>query len=174
MEVNTIILDRDGVINCLVDRYVTNINQVEFIPGSIDAINQILSAGYEVVVASNQSVVGRGFITEDDLKKINAYINSFFARDLEFFCCTHSPHNECECRKPKTGLIETIKMKYTGPYLFVGDNVTDYQAAVNADINFVLVRTGHGNKFCDLLEETVTIKDNLLELAKQISGEFFK
>ena len=143
MKYKTIILDRDGVINEVRDDYVKSINEIKYIAGSIQAINKLLST-YEVAVASNQAGVGKGLFSYEDLSLINSDINRQLSRNIDFFYCTHQKHEKCRCRKPQPGLLEEIISKKQAPFLFVGDNKTDYWAARNAYIDFCFVKTGYG------------------------------
>lgn len=166
MQYKTIILDRDGVINEVNKNYIKSVAELNFISGSIDAINRLLLNNTNVVVASNQSCVGRGIITQKDLNSITDYINSRLAKKIDFFYCTHSPKKKCKCRKPNPGLINQIKLKNIGPYLFVGDNISDFEASQSACIDFALVRTGYGNEFMDKLTKKCKIYNNLNDLVQ--------
>lgn len=143
MKYKTIILDRDGVINEVKDDYVKTKNELKYIPGSINAINKLLSK-YEVAVASNQAGVGRGLISYENLSLINSDINRQLLRNINFFYCIHRKDEKCKCRKPQPGLLEEIMLSKPAPYLFVGDNKSDYWAARNANIDFCFVKTGYG------------------------------
>jgi len=143
MKYKTIILDRDGVINEVRDDYVKSKNDLKYIPGSIQAINKLLS-NYEVAVASNQAGVGKGLFSYENLNLINMDINRQLSRNIDFFYCTHQKHAKCRCRKPQPGLLEEIMLKKPAPFIFVGDNKTDYWAARNASIDFCFVKTGYG------------------------------
>lgn len=164
MKISTIILDRDGVINQLGERYVLNKKEFNFIPKAIDAINILFSSGYDVVVASNQSAVGQGLMTTEDLRDIDRHINAHLNREIEFFYCLHKEADNCDCRKPKNELLEKIKVKYEGPFLFVGDNITDYYAALASNLDFALVTTGHGKRYSKDLQNAVPIYHDLYEL----------
>jgi D-glycero-D-manno-heptose 1,7-bisphosphate phosphatase len=158
-----VILDRDGVINEVRKNYVRNSAEVSFINGSIDAINQLILKNINVVVASNQSCVGRGLVSEKELAHITSFMNSKFIKGLDFFYCMHSPDVNCECRKPKGGLINEIKSKYPGPYLFVGDNVSDFEASQISGVDFALVKTGYGEKFSIQLTQKCRIYNSLFD-----------
>lgn len=146
MKYRTIILDRDGVINEVRKKYVRNVQQLTFIPGSIYAIKKLLQNNKNLVIVSNQAGVGKGLIGEDDLLKINLTINKAVNRELEYLYCKHKKEDRCNCRKPQPGLLNIVKKKYPGPYVFVGDNITDLSAAKSAQIISILVRTGHGEE----------------------------
>jgi len=146
-----LILDRDGVINEDSDEFIKSVSECNFIPGSVDAIARLYSAGYRVFVATNQSGLARGLFSEIDLANIHQAINA----EIElaggqidgFFYCPHGPDDQCDCRKPKTGLLRQIESEF-GVSLrnapFVGDSLRDLQAAEAAGCEPVLVLTGKG------------------------------
>lgn len=148
-----IILDRDGVINEDSDEFVKSVDECHLIPGSADAIARLCDAGYLVVVATNQSGIARGLLDEFDLAQIHQYIS---ARVEEaggfieaFVYCPHGPDDQCECRKPKPGLLEKIADEFGLPLsgcAFVGDSLRDLQAAQAAGCEPVLVLSGKGEQ----------------------------
>lgn len=159
MNYETIILDRDGVINELRLDYVRSVNQLTFIPGSIQAIKVLKENGKKVVIASNQAGVGKGLITLTDLSAINRAIIEAVGHNIDFYYCTHTINEACNCRKPKPGLLEAIMQKERGPYVFVGDNITDLEAAKAAGIKGILVKTGHGNQFHNSVSSDIVFAD---------------
>src|SRR5579859_2223636 len=110
------ILDRDGVINKESDAYIKSPEEWIPIPGSLDAIARLTKAGYTVVVASNQSGVGRGLFDLKTLDAIHARMQAEIAKAggrLDgIFYCPHKPEDGCDCRKPKTGLFKQITERY--------------------------------------------------------------
>ena len=169
MKYRTIILDRDGVINEVKDDYVKSINDLKYIPGSIQAINKMLLT-YEVAVASNQAGVGKGLVSYENLNLISSDINQKLTRKIDFFYCTHLKHDKCGCRKPQPGLLEKIMIKKPEPFLFVGDNETDYWAAKNANIDFCFVKTGYGKKHHLDVPSDYFLFDDLASLANWLVG----
>lgn len=146
-----IILDRDGVINHDSDEYIKSPDEWAPIPGSLEAIARLKRAGYTVVVASNQSGVGRGLFTLDMLHKINEKMQREAAEAGgsldEIFYCPHAPQDNCGCRKPKPGLLRDIATKFNHDLKgvpAVGDNLRDIEAAQAVGAKPVLVRTGKG------------------------------
>ena len=104
-----VILDRDGVINHDSDQYIKSPEEWKPIPGSLAAIARLNQAGYRVVVASNQSGVGRGLFETDTLMAIHDKMIKALAQvggriDAIFFC-PHTNADNCDCRKPKPGMI---------------------------------------------------------------------
>ncbi|MCL4316000.1 MAG: D-glycero-beta-D-manno-heptose 1,7-bisphosphate 7-phosphatase [Gammaproteobacteria bacterium] len=146
-----IILDRDGVINHDSDEYIKSPNEWAPIPGSLEAVARLKRAGYTVVVASNQSGVGRGLFDLNTLHQIHGKMQQELARaggkiDAIFFC-PHKPEDQCACRKPKPGLLRDIAAKFNHDLKgvpAVGDNLRDIEAAQAVGAKPVLVRTGKG------------------------------
>jgi D-glycero-D-manno-heptose 1,7-bisphosphate phosphatase len=146
-----IILDRDGVINQDSDAYVKSASEWIPIPGSIEAIARLSKAGYSVVVATNQSGLGRGLFTQSDLdamhQKMNALIVNSGGALAGIFFCPHTPDQHCDCRKPLPGLIHQIEaalgVSAIGS-IMVGDSLRDLQAGQAAGCESLLVTTGKG------------------------------
>ena len=152
-----IILDRDGVINQESDLYVKSADEWIPIPGSLEAIARLSKAGYSIYVATNQAGVGREVFTlkslEEIHKKMRHEINALGGSLEEVFFCPHSPEENCECRKPKPGLLFLVANACNGDLKgvpFVGDSLRDMQAALVAGASPVLVRTGFGEITKDL------------------------
>lgn len=174
-----IILERDGVINYDLGGCITNVEQWQALPGSIEAIAALSRKGFELVIATNQSGVGRGVLKTEDLDQIHEGLR----RQVEaaggeirgIFYCPHLPEDRCDCRKPRTGMLDRIEAEFDicleGAY-FVGDSLKDIQAAKAKGCQPVIVRTGQGTQ-----TETTTllwpkygvdtiIFDDLAEFAK--------
>jgi D-glycero-D-manno-heptose 1,7-bisphosphate phosphatase len=146
-----VILDRDGVINEDSDNYIKSPEEWVPIPGSLEAIARLNHAGAVVTVATNQSGIGRGLFSIDELNRIHAKFRDALARvgghvDGIFFC-PHSPEVQCQCRKPAPGLLRAISLRFaTGlrDIPVIGDSLRDIEAARAAKANPVLVRSGKG------------------------------
>jgi D-glycero-D-manno-heptose 1,7-bisphosphate phosphatase len=151
--VKLVILDRDGVINEDSDSYIKS--DAEWIPleGSIEAIAKLSKAGFTIVVATNQSGLSRKLFDLDDLEamheKMNYLIKKAGGKLNGVFFCPHHPDDNCQCRKPKTGLIDAIEKELSttaaGAY-FVGDSLRDIESAIAKHCKPILVRTGNGEK----------------------------
>ena len=149
-----IILDRDGVINFDSDQYIKSPGEWKPIPGSLEAIARLNQAGYRVVVATNQSGVGRGLF---DMATLNAIHDKMHkacslagARIDAVFFCPHAADADCHCRKPRSGMLEEIAARYNLSNLndvpVVGDSLRDLQCAVPLGAKLYLVLTGKGMK----------------------------
>ena len=146
-----VILDRDGVINGDSAEYVKSVAEWQPLPGSIEAIGRLCGAGYRVIIATNQSGIGRGLIRSEDLQGIHAELTrqvSLAGGTIGgIFYCPHTPCDHCCCRKPAPGLFEAIGRRFNMDLqrvAAVGDSLRDLQAASAAGCRPVLVRTGNG------------------------------
>ncbi len=148
-----VILDRDGVINEDSDEYIKSIDEWHPIAGSIDAIARLSRHGFKVAVATNQSGLGRGLFTLDDLEAMHhrlcAMVETAGGHIAGIFYCPHTPDDHCDCRKPKTGLIDAIERELSlsahGAW-FIGDAERDLELAHKKGCVPVLVRTGKGKR----------------------------
>ncbi len=148
-----IILDRDGVINQDSPDFVKSPDEWIALPESLEAIARMNRAGYRVVVATNQSGVGRGLFDAATLNAIHGKLKTQLAKvggTIDgIFICPHAPDDGCECRKPLTGLYQTIAQRFdvelTG-VPSVGDSLRDLEAAHAAGCQPWLVLTGNGPK----------------------------
>lgn len=146
-----VILDRDGVINEDSDDYVKSVEEWHPLPGSIDAIARLSRHGFTVTVATNQSGLGRGLFTLDDLEAMHARLNELVqdagGELAGIFYCPHTPEDACDCRKPKAGLIDAIEREVgesaRGAWL-IGDSRRDLEAGLAKGCVPVLVLTGKG------------------------------
>ncbi len=148
-----IILDRDGVINFDSDQFIKNPEEWKPIPGSLEAIARLTQAGYRVVVATNQSGIGRGLFDMPTLNAIHDKMHKACAQvggriDAVFFC-PHTNDANCACRKPKSGMLEEIALRY-GVSLsgvpVVGDSLRDLEAAARVQAQPILVLSGKGGR----------------------------
>ena len=115
-DIEFIILDRDGVINEDSDAYIKSPDEWHPIPNSLEAIAQLNAHGYPVVVATNQSGVGRGYYSEQTLDLIHDKFRKALAavggHVDGIFVCPHHPDDGCSCRKPKPGLFLKIGQEF--------------------------------------------------------------
>lgn len=172
-----VILDRDGVINEDSDSYIKNADEWLPIAGSIEAIGKLYQAGFTVVVATNQSGLGRGLFNLDDLEAMHAKMNELIIEQggelAGVFYCPHHPIDNCDCRKPKAGLITAIERELgigaDGAHL-VGDSLRDLQAGKTKNCIPVLVKTGKGENTLAKLAgnnnaDSLTISEEFSNLA---------
>ncbi|MDB6061932.1 MAG: D-glycero-beta-D-manno-heptose,7-bisphosphate 7-phosphatase [Verrucomicrobiaceae bacterium] len=146
-----VILDRDGVINEDSSDFIKSVDEWHPIAGSIDAIARLSRHGFTVAVATNQSGLGRGLFTLDDLEAMHArlceMVESAGGHVAGIFYCPHTPEDNCDCRKPKSGLIDAIEREFKtsahGAWL-IGDSQRDLEAGLIKHCVPVLVLTGKG------------------------------
>lgn len=146
-----VILDRDGVINFDSEHFIKTPAEWKAIPGSLEAIARLTQAGYKVVVATNQSGIGRGLFDMDTLnaihEKMHRAVNLAGGRIDAIFYCPHSADSNCNCRKPKPGMMERIKDCFNTDMTnvpVIGDSLRDLTAGATVGAIPMLVLTGKG------------------------------
>ena len=147
--VRHLILDRDGTLNHEAPGgYVRSPAEWRWLPGALSALARFRAASLRVSVATNQSGVGRGLMSAEDLEHVHQQMLTQAAAAIHaVFVCPHAPKNGCLCRKPRPGLIEqAVAASGIDPAatLLVGDAARDLQAAQAAGVTAWLVRTGKG------------------------------
>jgi D-glycero-D-manno-heptose 1,7-bisphosphate phosphatase len=176
-----IVLDRDGVINVDSDESIKSPEEWIPIPGSLEAIARLNQAGYRTVVATNQSGIGRGLFDIGTLNTIHNKMHRALAQaggriDAVFFC-PHSADAQCDCRKPKAGMLMEIGRRFGVDLAGVpalGDSLRDLEAAATVGAQPMLVLTGKGER---TLREggcppnTVIFPDLAFAAAALIAGE---
>ena len=149
MKKPAVFLDRDGVITTE-KSYVLKLSELETFPYSKAAIDMIHEKGYWAIVITNQSAVGRGMLPEDDLKRMNEFLQDATGVDAVFYCPHWSEKGTiCNCRKPQTGLIQRAMEQYDidlDKSYFVGDRASDIECGQNMGIKTVLLESGYGTK----------------------------
>lgn len=148
-----VVLDRDGVINEDSDEYVKSVSELKPVAGSIDGIARLCRAGFKIAVVTNQSGLARGLYDVRALNKIHNKLRDYLAPvgghiEMILFC-PHLPTEDCGCRKPSIGLFcdlsERLGFALRGvPY--VGDSISDVDAARGMEMQPILVRTGKGKQ----------------------------
>ncbi len=147
-----IVLDRDGVINHDSDDYIKSADEFVPVEGSIKSIADLSRAGFKIAVATNQSGLARELFSDKALSSIHhklcSMVNEAGGSIDGIFYCPHLPDENCECRKPKTGLLQQIEQEFSCSLVgsfFVGDSLKDIEAAVAFGCMPILVRTGKGS-----------------------------
>ncbi|HQQ62819.1 MAG TPA: D-glycero-beta-D-manno-heptose 1,7-bisphosphate 7-phosphatase [Pseudomonadales bacterium] len=180
-----VVLDRDGVINEDSDEFVKTVDEWIPIDGSIEAIARLYEHGFTIAVATNQSGIGRGLFTIDDLEDMHEKLLEL-VRDAggdiaTIVYCPHKPEDLCDCRKPQSGLFDeiaaTIGSDLEGAWT-IGDSLRDLQAGMARGCKPVLVRTGKGARTEQQLEDDdsgefddVPVLDNLSEAADYLISQ---
>lgn len=179
-----VFLDRDGTIN-EEKEYLWRIEEFSFINGTAEAIRLFKDAGYLVVVVTNQSGVGRGFYSEEDLERLHGHmlaeLESMGAKvDAVYFCPHHPQHGvgryaiECSCRKPLPGMLllaaRELDIDLASSWM-LGDKSADIETGLSAGCRTMLVRTGYGAAEEARIPAGVPVVDNLLEAARLIVSQ---
>ncbi len=151
-----VILDRDGTINQDSDQYIKSPQEWKPIPGSLGAIARLTQGGWRCVVATNQSGIARGLFDMSTLNAIHSEMHRAVGQaggriDAIFFC-PHAADSNCECRKPKPGLLREIGSRFSVELEgvpVIGDSLRDVAAAAAVGARPFLVLTGKGKKTRD-------------------------
>jgi D-glycero-D-manno-heptose 1,7-bisphosphate phosphatase len=157
MKNRAVFLDRDGTVNVDVG-YPSRWDQITIYPFAFEAVRKLRDAGFLIVVVTNQSGIGRGFLTEENLAVIHRRMAAEFARrGIPIDAFYHCPHFEgsaipayavaCSCRKPEPGMglraASDLDIDPSRSYM-VGDKVEDVEFGTNIGATPILVRTGYG------------------------------
>ena len=144
-----VILGRDGILNEFREGHVTAPEEWVPVDGALEAVARINHAGWHTVVATNQSGIGRGMIDMSAVNAVHARMHQALqvqgGRIDAVFFCPHTPEDQCDCRKPKPGLLLDIGRRYGTPLAdvpVVGDTLRDLQAACAAGCEPHLVLSG--------------------------------
>ena len=179
--VKLIVLDRDGVINHDSDQFIKAPDEWRPIPGSLEAVARLNHAGFRVVVATNQSGVGRGLLDIATLNAIHEKMHRALAQvggrlDAIFFC-PHTADSQCNCRKPKPGMLEEIGHRFNVEMIgvpCVGDSERDLVAAEIVGAQPMLVLTGKGEQTLrngNFPKNTVIFPDLAFAVSALLVGE---
>lgn len=168
-----VILDRDGVINKNPSNngYVCEWNDFIFLPNALEAIRILTQNGYSIIVATNQAGIGKGLYSEQQLSEIHQQMLDIIEAEdgliKKIYYCPHHPDAKCECRKPNPGML--LKASQDNNFevsttFFIGDSITDIQAAHNAGALPILVLTGHG---CETYKKYIDADSTLSQYKPQ-------
>jgi len=141
-----IFLDRDGVINKERKDYVKTINELELEPNISQYIKELKNLGFLVIVITNQSAINRNLTTHDNVQSIHNYIQKVLRSKNtsidSFYYCPHKPDENCDCRKPKIGLLLKAKLDFqidVKSSWFIGDNDSDIESAKTFGCNYLKI-----------------------------------
>ena len=146
-----VFLDRDGVINKKIEMdYVKKWEEFKFLPGAISAIKFLNDNKIPVYLITNQSGIGRGMMTSEDLNSVHNKMKSALkiqgAHFDDVFVCPHAPEKNCDCRKPKAGLLLQAKKKYPDidfkSSWFIGDSQSDVEVGMTVGCRTYLIKKG--------------------------------
>lgn len=159
-------LDRDGVINKERKDYVKDNNEFEIIDGSLEAIKLIKENGFFVVIITNQSAINRGIISIEKLSSIHKLLSDrleieFKTRIDGIYFCPHTPEENCQCRKPKPGLLLQAAKELNidlEKSVMIGDSQKDVDAARAVKCKSILLKNN---------EKLIDVSKNHLSLISQ-------
>jgi len=139
-----VFLDRDGTI--IVDKvYLNDPEGVEFIEGAIEGLKRLYEEGFKLVIVTNQSGISRGLVDVENLRLIHEKITDVLKKEgvelLGIYYCPHLPEDNCNCRKPKTGLVEHLipYMEKERSYV-IGDRLSDMEFGKNLGVKTILLK----------------------------------
>ena len=174
-----VMIDRDGVINEDSGEFIKSVPEWQPIRGSLEAIAALHRGGWQVAVVTNQSGIGRGLYDEATLAKIHEHmrerVRAAGGELAGVYYCPHLPDAGCECRKPKPGMFRALErdlgVSVVGaPY--IGDRLSDVEAADAVGARPILVRTGTGAATIALLgTRRVPVFDDLAAAARSLLAE---
>jgi histidinol-phosphate phosphatase family protein len=148
MRYRTVLLDRDGVINRMRSEYVLHWEELELLPGSLDAIARLTRSGREVIVLTNQSAIAQRLVTAKAVHEIHQRLAALAAEHggqiRAFLICPHDRDEGCGCRKPAPGLLFRARDELgvdLSKAVMVGDQTWDIEAAEAAGCDALLVNT---------------------------------
>jgi D-glycero-D-manno-heptose 1,7-bisphosphate phosphatase len=168
-----VFLDRDGVLNATVSRDCTDssprlLSELRILEDVKESLDRLRSLGYLLIVVTNQPDISRGFMIQDDLMRINSYLAQELKLD-DFYVCVHDAHHNCNCRKPKPGMLLAAASKYQislNKSFMVGDRLVDVQAGVSAGCTSMLVSAERQSFIFE--EREVSVYKNLKEVVDYI------
>lgn len=171
-----IVLDRDGVINKDSPNYIKSPKEWVAIPKSLEAIAKLKHANFKIAVATNQSGLARNYFSNETLDKIHQKMVEQIERtggklDTIFFC-PHGPNDNCDCRKPKPGLLLQAARKFhvdPAKMVMIGDSFRDIQAAINCGADSIFIKSNEKpNDLSKAKDLNIPIYDSLYEATDYI------
>ncbi len=177
-----VFLDRDGVINENRVDYVKNWGEFVFKPKAKAAIRQLNNAGYLVIVVSNQSCISKGIVPENAVNEINRRmedeLNQAGGRIDAIYFCPHTKEENCNCRKPKTGMIDFAVKAHNidlSQSWFIGDSIKyDVPLGKAVRVKTILINEGHKISIDEITQAVPDyVVDNLMEAVQLIKGSIF-
>ena len=170
-----VFIDRDGVINKDLGKYVTHPDEFDFIPGVVEALKKLHKSEFKSIVVTNQGGIGRGAYTKQDVEDIHKKMCNLLKEESvkidSIYYCPHYPDDTCECRKPKIGMVkQAVKEHLIDPEesFFIGDKTSDVKAGKDAGCKTFLVKTGYAGKDNRHDVEPDFVVSNLLEAVNMI------
>ncbi|MDD2220239.1 MAG: HAD family hydrolase [Desulfoplanes sp.] len=174
--ITNILLDRDGTLikEC---HYLCDPDNVELIPGVIAPMRNLQARGVHFFLVTNQSGIGRGYFSREEYQKVQKRLADILAEQgillTDNFFCPHAPDQECNCRKPRTGMWQELVARHAltpEQTVMIGDKRADITFGLNASLQYtILVLTGHGAKESTALD-LPRLHQDILELPERRPG----
>ena len=175
-----VFMDRDGTIH--IDNVETHlVNDLEFFPDTVSFMQKVSSLGYDIIVVTNQSGIGKGHYDIETMKEFNLYmveeLEKYGINILAVLYCPHIKEDNCSCMKPKSGMFERAKELFNidmNSSIMVGDQTSDVLASINAGIteNYLVTTGIYDGKYVlpTELSGKVTVCKNLTEVGEHIQS----
>ena len=168
-------LDRDGTL-IQESHYLRDPSNIVLENGAVEGLRLFQSAGYRLVIISNQSGISRSLITKSELESVTTRITELLLYEKiiigSWHYCTHLPTHGCLCRKPSTALFQHANKLHPVDWhrsIMVGDKISDIEAGLALGLLPALVTTGYGPTNIKWAQERkVLIVDNLKHLANLV------
>ena len=163
-----VFLDRDGTISKeYSDNEWRNITTPILLNGTIEGLKTIVEDGYEIIILTNQNLISDGIITEKQFKNYNDKLIKILSQHgisiLKTYYCPHNDKDNCNCKKPKTGMIDAALKDYNIDIknsFYIGDSYSDYNLAKKFNMNFYGIKGKNNN---DIFKY-----DNIYEIIKGV------
>ncbi|MFH1545345.1 MAG: D-glycero-beta-D-manno-heptose 1,7-bisphosphate 7-phosphatase [archaeon] len=172
-----VFLDRDGTIN-EEKNYLSREEDFKFIPGTIEGLKLLREKGFKLIVVTNQSGIGRGFVEGKQVERINKKMKEELKEEeVELdavYVCPHTPEEGCDCRKPKNALVKIAEKEFKldlKKSFFVGDKTIDIQLGKNCNGRTILLKTGYGGSDKKFKVKPDYIAEDLRNAAEIILSE---
>ncbi|MDD5253738.1 MAG: HAD-IIIA family hydrolase [Candidatus Nanoarchaeia archaeon] len=174
--IKAVFLDRDGVINEGIS-YLYEPEKFTFTKNALEGLKDIQDKGYKIIIATDQAGIGLGYFSKEDFFKLNGYmfklLGPYGIKIDKIYYCPHSITEECNCKKPKTGLIEKAVNDYNGRIdiknsYFIGDQTSDIKCGKDFGLKTILVKTGKAgtDKKFDIKADEIV--EDLLDASRRI------
>ena len=170
MKQKAVFIDRDGTLIEEVN-FLHRVEELRYFPFTDESVRLLKKSGFLVVLVTNQSGIGRGIYTVDDMNAVHTRIQADLTEKLDaIYFCPHLPDGDCQCRKPRLGMIEAaladLPIDLENSWM-IGDKNLDVELGLNAGIKSIMVLTGYGEKHLrELARPPFAVADNLLEAVK--------
>jgi len=166
-----VFLDRDGVINDNKEGYIYKWSDFEFLPNVLTVLKKLQKADFLLFIVTNQSGIGRGYYTEQDVqklhRKVKAHLREHGITITEIYHCPHHPDDHCDCRKPAPGMLLKASVEHginLSKSWFIGDSGSDVDAGRQANVHTILIDSHMAKEKPGQFKPTVTVS-NITEAA---------